>query len=87
MSAYDKSLPASIAHFYEAKLKKCKNVGHIIQNDQEKLRKGIQETRRILDELDRDLEKSKGTWICDNCFTMAELVWHVSLLRFVIADS
>ena len=79
----DKSLPASIAHFYEAKLKKCKNVGHTIQNDPEKLRKGIQETRRILAELDRDLEKSKGTWICDNCFTMADLVWHVSLLRLL----
>ena len=79
----DKNLPTSLKHFYEAKLKKSKNVGHIIQQEPNKLRKGIQETRKILSELDNDLANSTGAWICNDNFTMADLVWHVSLLRFL----
>ena len=82
----NKNLPSSLTHFYEAKLKKCIKVGHILQNHPNKLRKGIQETKKILTELDRDLEKSNGKWICDDCFTMADLcIYKVSQTNIYIS--
>ena len=79
----NKDLPSSLRHFYEAKLRKCINVGQVVQKDPDRLRQGIAKTKRILLVLDTDLEHSKGPWICDDTFTMADLVWHVSLLRFL----
>ena len=79
----NKDLPSSLRHFYEAKLRKCINVGQVVQKDHNRLRQGIVEIKRILSVLDADLEHSKGPWLCDDTFTMADLVWHVSLLRFL----
>ena len=79
----NKDLPGNLKYFYEAKLKKCTQVGRIVQSDPDTLRQGIAKTKRILSDLDKDLAKSTGPWICNDVFTMADLVWHVSLLRLL----
>ena len=79
----DKNLPNSLRHFYEAKLKKCNNVGQVVTQDPDKLRQQIINIRMILSELDKDLANSTGPWLCNDVFTMADLVWHVSLLRLL----
>ena len=40
-------------------------------------------TKTFLEELNSDLILSGGPWICGKTFTMADIAWHVSLLRFL----
>eukprot|EP00092_Neocalanus_flemingeri_P017258 GFUD01018661.1.p1 GENE.GFUD01018661.1~~GFUD01018661.1.p1 ORF type:complete len:402 (-),score=99.65 GFUD01018661.1:1627-2772(-) len=79
----NKNLPEELRHLYEAKLKKFQSVSHTLTNDQHLLRSSIRGTKDILAELNKDLMKSGGPWICGNHFTMADIAWHVSLLRFL----
>ena len=49
----------------------------------EVLRKSMDLTKKFLEELNEDLQKSVGPWICGEKLTMADIAWHVSLLRFL----
>ena len=79
----DENLPEDIHPLYEAKLKKCQSVNKTLSHDPDMLRSSIKITKELLAELNKDLVKSGGPWICGNRFTMADIAWHVSLLRFL----
>ena len=68
---------------YEAKLKKNKMVQKTTTTKPEVLRNVMTITKQYLKELNEDLKQSGGPWICGKKFTMADIAWHVSLLRFV----
>ena len=71
--------------FYEKYtfLKKTMMVQKITIDQVEVLRKSMDLTKKILEELNEDLQKSVGPWICGENLTMADIAWHVSLLRFL----
>lgn len=68
---------------YEAKLNKNKLVQKTTQTQPEVLRKAIELTRQFLKVLELDLTASGGPWICGKVLTMADIAWHVSLVRFI----
>ena len=71
--------------FYEKYtfLKKTMMVQKITIDQVEVLRKSMDLTKKFLEELNEDLQKSVGPWICGEKLTMADIAWHVSLLRFL----
>ena len=76
-------VPQELRPLYEAKLKKNGMVQKTITSKPEVLRNSMSVTKKYLKELNEDLKKSEGPWICGNTLTMADIAWHVSLLRFV----
>jgi len=79
----DPTLPDDLRPLYEAKLKKLTMVKNTINSKADVLRESMSLTKQFLAVLEADLKASKGPWICGQVFTMADIVWHVSLLRFV----
>ena len=79
----DKSLPNGLRPLYEAKVKKLKMVRDTINSKEEVLRTSMDLTKTFLQDLNSDLVESGGPWICGKKFTMADIAWHVSLLRFL----
>ena len=76
-------LSPELRPLYEAKAKKNNMVQETITNDPEVLRNSMRVTKKTLRELEEDLKKSEGPWICGKKITMADIAWHVSLLRFL----
>ena len=76
-------LSPELRPLYEAKAKKNGMVQRTISDDPEVLRNSMRVTKNILMELEEDLKKSEGPWICGKKITMADIAWHVSLLRFL----
>ena len=68
---------------YEAKLKKNKLVQKTTQTQPDVLRRAIELTKQFLKVLELDLAASEGPWICGKVLTMADIAWHVSLVRFI----
>ena len=79
----NKTLPVELRPLYQAKLKKLKMVKTTLECKQDVLRNSMDLTKEFLNELNYDLALSGGPWICGNTFTMADIAWHVSLLRFL----
>lgn len=76
-------LSPELRPLYEAKLKKNTMVQKTITTNPEVLRNSMTVTKKFLKELNEDLKKCKGPWICGDTLTAADIAWHVSLLRFV----
>ena len=76
-------LSEELRPLYEAKLKKNRMVQDTTKTKPEVLKNSMTVTKQFLKELDADLMRSGGPWICGKEFTMADIAWHVSLLRFV----
>jgi 2,5-dichlorohydroquinone reductive dechlorinase len=51
--------------------------------DASHMRSAIDNTKRLLSELDDKLDQSNGPWLFGAAFTLADLFWAVSLYRFV----
>ncbi|MEM9392917.1 MAG: glutathione S-transferase [Pseudomonadota bacterium] len=65
---------------YAAKIAKEK-AGSAFVADRKKMRGALDKTKALLAQLEADLEKSSGPWICGSAFTLADLFWGVSLFR------
>ena len=76
-------LPQELRPLYEAKLRKTRMVQTTAATKPEVLRNSMTITKQFLRELNDDLKQSGGPWICGERQTMADIAWHVSLLRFV----
>lgn len=76
-------LPQELIPLYKAKLAKFGAVKTTLGSGPEQLRKSMDKTKEYLHELEMDLGKSSGPWICGEDLTMADIAWHVSLLRFL----
>mmetsp|Transcript_55956 Transcript_55956/g.130784 ORF Transcript_55956/g.130784 Transcript_55956/m.130784 type:complete len:360 (+) Transcript_55956:42-1121(+) len=79
----DQTFPADLRPLYEAKMKKTrlamKNVGvGCTKADVNRLHDAA---KRILSQLEEELNQSRGPFICGATYTMADLVWFVSFLR------
>jgi len=77
------NLPRELRPLYEAKLKKLRMVDTTLQSKPEVLRNSMNLTKSILRQLNSDLSISGGPWVCGDTLTMADIAWHVSLLRFL----
>jgi len=80
----DSTLPTDLRPFYEAKKKKTGLAMSRIGKGatKEMYQEMLTKVASILDELETDLKKTGGPFICGKDCTMADLVWHSSLLRF-----
>jgi len=76
-------LTEDLIPLYKAKLAKFGAVKTTLGSGPEQLRKSMDITKNYLQELEKDLGKSNGPWICGKTITMADIAWHVSLVRFL----
>ncbi len=71
---------AGLVDAYEHKILKEAAAKEFVHTEQD-MRGAIQEFKEILAQLEQDLAASTGEWIFDNRFTMADVLWAVSLFR------
>lgn len=65
---------------YEHKIQKETAAKHFVQTPGD-MRAAISEIKQIVRELDFDLATSNGDWVCGERYTLADVVWAVSLFR------
>ncbi|WP_373635112.1 glutathione S-transferase family protein [Yoonia sp. SS1-5] len=71
---------ANLMAAYKAKLEKEKNAEAFVV-DGTAMQDATQLAERLIADLETTLQASTGTWLFDDRFTLADLVWGVSLLR------
>ena len=71
---------AELVRTYRAKIEK-EMKGKTLYKNQEYLSGILKEFEELIRNLDLDLEKSSGPWICGDQYTMADVLWTVSLYR------
>lgn len=71
--------PVMISAYEHKILKEAAAKEHV--NNEEKMRASVQEFRDIVGALEGDLANTGGEWIIGDRFTLADIVWAVSLFR------
>lgn len=69
-----------IVEAYQAKIKK-ETIAQQFSNKKINIQEKIAETAEIVAQLEQDLAESKGLWLYDARFTLADLFWTISLFR------
>lgn len=70
----------TLVRVYEAKIMK-EMAGKKIQKDPDYMETILEEFRVLMANLDAELAKQTGSWLCGPDFTMADAIWGISLYR------